>query len=66
VLWVPILETVLGNDAILHFRTYRNLLLLSDKVALGVEEKLMDVCNSMNSNRLKELEAIAVSYALVQ
>ena len=47
--------TVLGDNAILRFKNFENLLLQSDKVNLDIEAKLMDVYDSSNLNRVKKL-----------
>ena len=47
-------ETVWGDNSIFRFKNFKNSLLQSDKVALGIEAKLMDVCDSQNSNRVKK------------
>ena len=47
------------------FSEFTNLLLQSDKVALDIQAKIMDVYDSSNLNRFTQYEGIVVSYAHV-
>ena len=46
-----------------RLKTFQNLLMQSQKVALDIKDKLMDMCGPTNSNRLKEHKATTVSFA---
>jgi hypothetical protein len=59
-------ETVSGDRAILRFKNFQNTLLQSNKISLDCEAKLVEVNDPRFPNRIKEHQAIAVSYAHAQ
>ena len=60
------MEKVSVQKAIFRFKNIKQSQLQSDKVTLGIESKLTDMCDPLNLNRLKEHEANAISFAHVQ
>ena len=60
--WYERLGLVTGDNGIFRFKNFQNLLLQSDKVELEIDAELMDVYKPSTPNRVKEHEAIAVSY----
>jgi hypothetical protein len=60
------LETFSGDRAILSFKIFQNTLLRSNIISLDCKARLVEVNNHRFPNRIKEHQAIAVSYAPAQ
>jgi hypothetical protein len=59
-------ETVGGHQAISQFKNFQNTLMQSNEITFDCEAKLMDVKEPLFPNRIKEHQAIAISYAHAQ
>ena len=50
-----------GDNAILRYKNFQNIILHSDKVAVGMRAEITNMYYPLNLNYVKEHEAIAIS-----